>query len=113
MGQLWSLAVGGQEKLSTTPIAAAIRDNNAPELCRLLEDGFTEEDEPPLCLAARLGHNDCVLEILNASNKDLNLNQEDRSGFSPLVSAVYGGHTDVVVSLIKGFVKEKPTHVPD
>ena len=96
MGQLWSLAVGGQEKLSTTPIAAAIRDNNAPEvdhyslinilinicptmiflwlssisplakfvqltypqllylqLCRLLEDGFTEEDEPPLCLAAR------------------------------------------------------------
>ena len=91
MGQLWSLAVGGQEKLSTTPIAAAIRDNNAPEvdhyspinicppidlslviihfiakfvqptypqllylqLRRLLEDGFTEEDEPPLCLAAR------------------------------------------------------------
>jgi len=104
MGQLWSLAVGGQEKLSTTPIAAAIRDNNAPELRRLLEDGFTEEDEPPLCLAARLGHNDCVLEILNASNKDLNLNQEDRSGFSPLVSAVYGGHTDVVVSLIKGCV---------
>ena len=32
MGQLWSLAVGGQEKLSTTPIAAAIRDNNAPEV---------------------------------------------------------------------------------
>ena len=92
MGQLWSLAVGGQEKLSTTPIAAAIRDNNAPEvdhnilinicpttiflwlssisalakfvqltypqllylqLRRVLEDGFTEEDEPPLCLAAR------------------------------------------------------------
>ena len=32
MGQLWSLAVGGQEKLVTTPIAAAIRDNNAPEV---------------------------------------------------------------------------------
>ena len=91
MGQLWSLAVGGQEKLVTTPIAAAIRDNNSPEvdhyspinicppidlslvviqliakfvqltypqilylqLRRLLEDGFTEEEEPPLCLAAR------------------------------------------------------------
>jgi len=53
MGQLWSLAVGGQEKLVTTPIAAAIRDNNASELRRLLEDGFTEEEEPPLCLAAR------------------------------------------------------------
>ena len=32
MGQLWSLAVGGQEKLVTTPIAAAIRDNNSPEV---------------------------------------------------------------------------------
>ena len=70
-------------------------------------------NSPKSFLLGRLGHNDCVLEILNASNKDLNLNQEDRSGFSPLVSAVYGGHTDVVVSLIKGFVKEKPNHVPD
>merc|ERR1712192_385627 len=35
------------------------------------------------------------------ANFSLDLNQEDRSGFSPLVLAVYGGHTDVVVTLTK------------
>ena len=57
----------------------------------------------PLC---RLGHKECVLELLNlgkieSANFSLDLNQEDRSGFSPLVLAVYGGHTDVVVALTK------------
>jgi len=52
----------------------------------------------------RLGHKECVMELLNFGNGDmanfsLDLNQEDRSGFSPLVLAVYGGHTDVVVAL--------------
>ena len=60
----------------------------------------------PLC---RLGHKECVLELLNlgkieSANFSLDLNQEDKSGFSPLVLAVYGGHTDVVVALIKRYV---------
>ena len=50
------------------------------------------------------------MELLNvcnnkeSSNLSLDLNQEDKSGFSPLVLAVYGGHTDVVVALTKRFV---------
>jgi len=75
---------------------------------RLLKEGIVEEEEeePLLCLAARLGHKECVMELLNfgkgePANSSLDLNQEDRSGFSPLVLAVYGGHTDVVVALTK------------
>ena len=54
----------------------------------------------------RLGHKECVMELLNVGKGEmasfsLDLNQEDRSGFSPLVLAVYGGHTDVVVALTK------------
>jgi len=57
----------------------------------------------------RLGHKECVVELLNFGKKEstnfsLDLNQEDKSGFSPLVLAVYGGHTDVVVALTKRFV---------
>ena len=49
------------------------------------------------------------MELLNfgsreSANISLDLNQEDKSGFSPLVLAVYGGHTDVVVALIKRYV---------
>ena len=102
-------------------------------MSRLLKEGVIEEEEEPLlCLAARcnivcrqiallnpslstqhfsrLGHKECVIELLNIGNKkensnlSLDLNQEDRSGFSPLVLAVYGGHTDVVVALTKRFV---------
>ena len=56
----------------------------------------------------RLGHKECVVELLNfgkreSTNFSLDLNQEDKSGFSPLVLAVYGGHTDVVVALTKRF----------
>ena len=48
------------------------------------------------------------MELLNFGNREsenfsLDLNQEDKSGFSPLVLAVYGGHTDVVVALTKRF----------
>jgi len=107
MGQLWTRAVGGHEDTNQSPIAVAIRDNNSQEVGRLLKEGITEEEEEPLlCLAARLGHKECVLELLNlgkieSANFSLDLNQEDRSGFSPLVLAVYGGHTDVVVALTK------------
>jgi len=79
---------------------------------RLLKEGIVEEEEeePLLCLAARLGHKECVMELLNfgkgePANSSLDLNQEDRSGFSPLVLAVYGGHTDVVVALTKRCLK--------
>jgi len=107
MGQLWSRAVGGYEDNNKSPIAVAIRENNSQEVGRLLKEGVIEEEEEPLlCLAARLGHKECVLELLNfckdeSANFSLDLNQEDRSGFSPLVLAVYGGHTDVVVALTK------------
>lgn len=111
MGQLWSRAVGGHEDNNQSPIAVAIRDNNSQEVSRLLKEGVIEEEEEPLlCLAARLGHKECVIELLNIGNKkensnlSLDLNQEDRSGFSPLVLAVYGGHTDVVVALTKSGV---------
>ena len=48
------------------------------------------------------------MELLNfesreSANFSLDLNQEDKSGFSPLVLAVYGGHTDVVEALTKRF----------
>ena len=51
------------------------------------------------------------MELLNfgqveSVNFSLDLNQEDKSGFSPLVLAVYGGHTDVVVALTKRCVTQ-------
>jgi len=102
--------VGGHEDNNQSPVAVAIRDNNSQEVGRLLKEGIIEEQEEPLlCLAARLGHKECVMELLNfgsreSENFSLDLNQEDKSGFSPLVLAVYGGHTDVVVALTKSGV---------
>ena len=68
-----------------------------------------EEMHDNLIIVGRLGQKECLMELLDfgsrePTNVDLDLNQEDKSGFSPLVHAVYGGHTDMVVALTERFV---------
>jgi len=94
MGQLWARA---QAKDSS--ILSAIRRGEVEELGRLVREGIMqiEEEEPVLCLAARLGQTQCVNLLLE--QETLDTGQEDRSGFSPLVLAVWRGHLDTVIAL--------------
>lgn len=94
MGQLWARA-----QAKETSIMSAIRRGDVEELARLLRVGTTvaEDEEPALCLAARLGQTPCVSLLLE--QETLDMLQEDRSGFSPLVLAVWGGHLDTVTAL--------------
>ena len=75
-----------------------------------------EEKHDNLIIVGRLGQKECLMELLDfgsrePTNVDLDLNQEDKSGFSPLVHAVYGGHTDMVVALTERFVSLNVTWV--
>ena len=80
---------------------AEIKNCQRPTSCQLMHDN--------LIIVGRLGQKECLMELLDfgsrePTNVDLDLNQEDKSGFSPLVHAVYGGHTDMVVALTERFV---------
>jgi len=94
MGQLWT-----RTQAKDSSIMSAIRSGEVDTLVALLKEGFTqtEDEEPVLCLAARLGQTQCVSLLLEQDTLDTRL--EDRSGFSPLVLAVWGGHCDTVRAL--------------
>lgn len=99
MGQLWGRAVAR----SSFPLQAAIRRDDVRSITDHIEAGYdvnnTGAEEPPLCLASRIGNEKSVEALINMESVDPD--QEDRSGFTPLILAVYAGHVNIVKMLLK------------
>merc|ERR1712106_227745 len=81
------------------PLHAAIRIEDIKTIKDHAEAGYdVGTEEPPLCLACRLGNVKSVEALIKIENIDPD--QEDRSGFTPLILAVYAGHINIVKMLI-------------
>ena len=98
MGQLWGRVV----VRNSFPLSAAILRDDIPTITNHVEAGYdvnTEgTEEPPLCLACRIGNEKSVEALIKIENIDPD--QEDRSGFTPLILAVYAGHGNIVKILL-------------
>jgi len=96
MGQLWGRAVAR----NNFPLEAAIRREDVRSITSHLEAGYDAgAEEPPLCLASRIGNEKSVETLMRQEIVDPD--QEDRSGFTPLILAVYAGHINIVKMLLQ------------
>jgi len=87
---------------SSLPLQAAIRRDDIKTITDHLEAGYDVNsvgtEEPPLCLACRIGNVKSVEALIKIENIDPD--HEDRSGFTPLILAVYAGHINIVKMLL-------------
>ena len=98
MGQVWGKVVL-RDRIAS--LQAAIRRNDIRSIANNLETGVNldkSDEEPPLCLACRIGNEKSVEALIQMENIDPE--QEDRSGFTPLILAVYAGHSKIVKMLL-------------
>jgi ankyrin repeat protein len=87
---------------SDPEVIVAARENNLPEISRLLRAGADIEAKTalgwtPLQLASVMGHSQVVKEFLYHG---ADAEAKDRSFFTPLHFACYNGHVAVVIELI-------------
>jgi len=95
MGQFWGRIV----MRNSFPLHAAIRRDDIKTITDHAEAGYdVGTEEPPLCLACRLGNVKSVEALIKIENIDPD--HEDRSGFTPLILAVYAGHINIVKMLL-------------
>jgi ankyrin repeat protein len=95
--------VNALDKLHRTPLMVAASRNNMEELKMLLEANAkldvrrSADDATALCIAAKAGYTDIVLELLKAR---ADVNAADKYDSSPLHFAAEGGHAEIVDALI-------------
>jgi len=84
------------------PLHTAIRQDDVESITNQLEAGYVNKDsgeEPPLCLACRIGNEKSVEALIK--NDNIDTDEEDKSGFTPLILAVYAGHINIVKVLLQ------------
>jgi len=97
MGQFWGRVV----LRDNLPLHTAIRRDDIKTITDKVESGYDaskDDDEPPLCLACRIGNEKSVEALIQMENIDPEM--EDKSGFTPLILAVYAGHLKIVKMLL-------------
>ena len=74
---------------------------NNPDILDLLIEGLTdtEIDYEYLCFAARNGHKDLVQQILD--NGEIDLDQKNWMGDTPIFTALYAGHSQIANMLMQ------------
>jgi ankyrin repeat protein len=95
-----------KERMNSTDqeLIEAAKQNNVPEVCRLLSDGADIEakdrfGQTPLHWASHLGHEQVVIELLDHGAY---IEAKDDNGWTPLHMASRNGHVPVVKALVSG-----------